>query len=58
MYKFGKLVKQKFIIVVVSEYVEVMGSKVKPLLETKKELTDDEMEKYSKKDPEAYPLEH
>ena len=32
-----------------------MESRVKPLLETKKELSDEDMEKYGKKDPEAYP---
>ena len=40
---------------VVAEYIVNMESRVKPLLETKKELSDEDMEKYGKKDPEAYP---
>ena len=39
----------------VAEYVGNMESRVKPLLEAKKELSEDEMEKYGKKDLEAYP---
>ena len=33
-----------------------MESRVKPLLETKMELSEEDMVKYGKKDPEAYPL--
>lgn len=40
---------------VVAEYVVNMESRVKPLLETKKELSEEDMVKYGKKDPEAYP---
>lgn len=40
---------------VVAEYVVNMESRVKPLLETKKKLSEEDMEKYGKKDPEAYP---
>lgn len=32
-----------------------MESRVKPLLESKKELSEEDMEKYGKKDLEAYP---
>ena len=39
----------------VSSYIESMESRIKPMLETKKELSEDEMEKYGKKDPESYP---
>ena len=30
--------------------------RIKPMLETKKELSEDDMEKFGKKDPEAYPF--
>ena len=39
----------------VSEYIEGMESKVKPLLEQKKLLSDSDMEKYGMKDAETYP---
>lgn len=39
----------------VAEYVGNMESRVKPLLESKKELSEEDMEKYGKKDLEAYP---
>lgn len=39
----------------VAEYVGNMESRVKPLLESKKELSEENMEKYGKKDLEAYP---
>ena len=31
-------------------------ARIKPMLETKKELSEDDMEKFGKKDPEAYPF--
>ncbi len=40
----------------VSEYVSGMEAKIKPLLEARKELSEDDMEKFGKKDPEAYPF--
>ena len=44
------------IIIVVSSYIDSMKSRIKPLLETKKEMTEDDMEKFGKKDPDAYPF--
>ena len=35
--------------------MESTKSRIKPLLETKKEMSEDDMEKFGKKDPEAYP---
>ena len=40
----------------VTEYVESMETKVKPLLEKKQFLSESQMQKFGKKDPEAYPL--
>ena len=40
----------------VTKYCEELKGKVDPLMAKKKELTDSEMEKFSPKDPEAYPI--
>ena len=39
-----------------SSYIDSTKSRIKPLLEAKKEMTDNDMEKFGKKDPDAYPL--
>lgn len=36
--------------------MESSKSRIKPLLETKKEMSEDDMEKFGKKDLEAYPF--
>lgn len=40
----------------VSGYVDSTKSRIKPLLESQKEMSEEDMEKFGKKDPEAYPL--
>ena len=40
----------------VSVYIDSTKSRIKPLLEAKKEMTEDDMEKFGKKDPDAYPI--
>ena len=40
----------------VTEYVESMETKIKPLLVKKQLLSEAQMQKFGKKDPEAYPL--
>lgn len=39
----------------VSSYIDSTKSRIKPLLETKGEMSDDDMEKFGRKDPDAYP---
>ena len=39
-----------------TSYVESSKSRIKPLLEIKKEMSEDDMEKFGKKDAEAYPF--
>jgi hypothetical protein len=40
----------------VSVYNDSTKSRIKPLLEAKKEMTEDDIEKFGKKDPDAYPI--
>ena len=40
----------------VSSYIESTKSRIKPLLETKGEMSEDDMEKFGRKDPDAYPF--
>ena len=42
--------------IAVSTYLDSTSSRIKPLLESKKEMTDEDMEKFGKKDPDAYPF--
>lgn len=39
----------------VTKYCEDRLSKIEPLLEDKKQLSDSDMEKFGQKDPESYP---
>lgn len=40
----------------VSSYVDSTKSRIKPLLDAKKEMSEEDMDKFGKKDPEAYPF--
>ena len=40
----------------VSSYIDTTKSRIKTLLEPKREMTEDDMEKFGKKDPDAYPF--
>lgn len=42
--------------IAVTSYVESTKSRVKRLLQYKREMSNDDMEKYGKKDADAYPF--